>query len=58
MCATKTHPECRRKGEDRRKSDAAPPAGWAERRRSVERRRPGSVPDTVLRIMNAVRRGG
>jgi hypothetical protein len=26
--------------------------------RSAERRRAGSVPDTVLRIMNAVRRGG
>ncbi|MDD2662515.1 MAG: hypothetical protein PHD19_02025 [Dechloromonas sp.] len=43
MCATKTHPECRRKGEDRRKSDAGPPAGWAERRRSVERRLPEVV---------------
>lgn len=43
MSTTKTHPECRRRGGDRRKNDAGPPAGWAERRRSVERRLPEVV---------------
>ena len=30
----------RRAGEDRRNEDKGPPAGWSERRRSVERRKP------------------
>ncbi len=30
----------RRAGEDRRNEDKGPPAGWSERRRAVERRRP------------------
>lgn len=30
----------RRSPEDRRQSDGAPPAGWKERRRTVERRLP------------------
>lgn len=29
-----------RKGEDRREDDLGPPAGWNERRKSVERRLP------------------
>ena len=32
--------DCRRKGDDRRNVDAGPPAGWRERRRTVERRLP------------------
>lgn len=31
---------CRRERFDRRKADNGPPAGWSERRRSVERRLP------------------
>lgn len=30
----------RRLGGERRRQDSGPPAGWRERRRSVERRRP------------------
>ena len=30
----------RRAGDDRRNNDKGPPAGWSERRRAVERRRP------------------
>lgn len=30
----------RRASEDRRNEDKGPPAGWSERRRSVERRKP------------------
>lgn len=34
---------CKRKREDRRLTEAGPPQGWRERRKTVERRQPEVV---------------